>query len=84
MVDVMTDIMLFESGQAIAYNYGNLPETTWKRDYNFICQKHKINRETFESALKFYQSHPEKYSRVMEKTITCLQKQQVKGQAQSQ
>jgi hypothetical protein len=83
MIDLMTDIMIFEAGQAVVYNYGNLPETTWKRDYAFICDKHKIKRETFEAALSYYQSHPEIYSRVMEKTLTRLQKQQVKRQSET-
>lgn len=83
MVDLMTDIMLFEAAQAISYNYGNLPETTWKRDYQFICNKHNVSKETFESALTYYQSHPDRYSRVMEKSITRLQKQQLKRQSEA-
>lgn len=78
----MTDVMLMEGGHAVRYNNGLLPDRIWQRDYAFVLKKHGLDTAQFRQAVDWYQHHPESFSRVMEKVITRLQKQQVKRQTE--
>lgn len=80
MADVMTDVMLMESANAINYNHGLLPDSIWENDYAVIFAKHGVSKETFKNALDFYHEHPDQFSGIMEKVITRLQKMQLKRQ----
>jgi len=80
MADVMTDVMLMESANAINYNHGLLPDSLWEKDYAVVFSKHGISREEFKNAVSFYQEHPDQFSVIMEKVITRLQKMQLKRQ----
>jgi hypothetical protein len=82
MVDVMTDVMLMESSNAINYNHGLLPDSLWEADYATVFKKHTIHKDDFKNALTYYQGHPEQFSVIMEKVITRLQKMQLKRQTE--
>lgn len=77
MTDVLTDIMILESGNQAKYNYANLPEFVWKRDYNDVCNRHGIDTAQFRKVMVYYQAHPDEFSVTMEKVIARLQKMQV-------
>ena len=80
MAEVMTDVLMMESANAINYNQGLLPDSLWEKDYAVIFKKHAISREDFKNAVSFYHEHPEQFSAIMEKVITRLQKMQLNRQ----
>ena len=81
MAEVMTDVMMMESENAINYNSGLLPDSLWEKDYAAIFNKHAVSRDEFKSAVSFYHDHPGQFSVIMEKVITRLQKMQLKSQS---
>ncbi|MBM3920447.1 MAG: DUF4296 domain-containing protein [Sphingomonadales bacterium] len=82
MVEVMTDVMLMESANAINYNHGLLPDSLWENDYTVVFKKNNISKEEFKNAISYYQEHPDVFSGIMEKVITRLQKMQLKRQTE--
>jgi len=82
MVDVMTDVMLMESANAINYNHGLLPDSLWEKDYAVVFTKHGVSKEAFKDAIAYYQEHPDQFSGIMEKVITRLQKMQLNRQSE--
>lgn len=82
MTDVMTDVMMMESANAIQYNYGLLPDSLWEKDYAVIFKKQGITNDEFKEAIEYYQEHPDQFSAIMEKVITRLQKMQFKRQTE--
>lgn len=82
MTDIMTDVMMLESANAIEYNHGLLPDSLWEQDYAQVFKKHQVDKETFKEAFLFYQEHPEQFSKIMEAVITRLQKLQLQRQTE--
>lgn len=82
MVEILSDVMVMESGNAVQYNYGLLPQKKWATDYALVCKKHGTDTATFRANLLMYEKDPEKYTRVMEKVITRLQQQEIQKKVQ--
>jgi Domain of unknown function (DUF4296) len=83
MANVLTDILLLEAGNQVQYNFATIPDKIWKRDYAFVCKKHKMDTSDFRKGMNWYSDHPEQYTKIMEQVINRLQRQQVEPQKQS-
>lgn len=77
MIPLFSDIMLLEAGNQAAYNYGNIPNPVWMRDYMLICKKHNTDTATLRKTFNYLQQHPETYSKLLEDVITRLQKEEM-------
>ncbi len=80
MTDVLTDIMILEAGNQVQYNFGTIPNRVWKRDYQQVCTKYKMDTTTFKTAMNWYSDHPEQFSKIMEQVISRLQRRQLEPQ----
>lgn len=70
----MVDVQLMEAGNAVKFGMAKLPKEKWSADYQFVCKKHNVDTATFSKAINWYQSHPDKMSKVMDNVIAELQK----------
>jgi hypothetical protein len=77
MVEVMTDVMLLEGGNQAQYNFGNVSEKAWRRDYLFIMRKHGLDTAIFRKSMNYLEKKPEEFSKILEEVITKLQKTEV-------
>lgn len=75
----MVDLELLEAANQVEYGMSKLPDDKWKSDYSLICKKHHTDTATFSAAIKWYQSHPQKMSLVMDKVLAELQKIEIKN-----
>lgn len=80
MTDLMTDVVLLESGNQVQFNFSAIPDNIWKRDYTAVCKKHGTDTTNLRLALDWYHKHPEQFSKVMEQVIVRIQKRQLEPQ----
>lgn len=77
MVGLLTDVMLLEAGNGVQYNFGNMPESVWSRDYAGVCKKYGVDTADFRKSMDWYGDHPEKFATTMEQVITQLRRLEV-------
>lgn len=81
MVEVLSDVMLLEGGNQVQYNFGNIPDWVWERDYVFVCKKHNMDTTAFRTNMNFLETHPDEFSAILEEVITKLQKAELNKNA---
>ncbi len=77
MAKIMGDVLVLEAGNQVQYNYANIPQNIWKRDYAMVCKQNKTDTAQFRKAMVWYGNHPEQYSKILEQVIAKLQRLQV-------
>lgn len=72
MVVLMTDVHVAEAALTIAQNQGRETRELSRGLYNGIFRKHGITRADYDRSLRYYNQHPQRFTKMYARVIQIL------------
>ena len=76
MVSILTDIHLLEGIVNTIHLADTAMDSLARANYNYVLQKHKMDRKAFEESIHYYAYHAEELDKIYEKVIINLSKKE--------
>ena len=76
MITILTDIVLAEGNEKVLHKYGYNTKILIDSTYQFIYKKQNIEKWQMDSSVKYYSSHPNDFTKMMDEVIENLNQRQ--------